>query len=34
MLSANAFGFADGHAQMQKLNSLWTLYWHNNWQPP
>jgi prepilin-type N-terminal cleavage/methylation domain-containing protein len=26
-------GFDDGHAEMVKLNSLWSLYWHNNWRP-
>ena len=26
-------GFADGHAQMIKLNDLWSLYWHYNWKP-
>jgi len=26
-------GFDDGHAQMVKLNDLWSLYWHNNWRP-
>jgi prepilin-type N-terminal cleavage/methylation domain-containing protein/prepilin-type processing-associated H-X9-DG protein len=26
-------GFADGHAQMVKLNDLWSLYWHYNWRP-
>ena len=27
-------GFADGHAQMVKLQNLWSLYWHYNWKPP
>jgi len=26
-------GFDDGHAQMVKLNALWSLYWHYNWKP-
>ncbi|MGD0815499.1 MAG: type II secretion system protein [Verrucomicrobiota bacterium] len=26
-------GFDDGHAQMVKLNALWSLYWHYNWRP-
>ena len=26
-------GFDDGHAQMVKLNDLWSLYWHYNWTP-
>jgi prepilin-type N-terminal cleavage/methylation domain-containing protein len=26
-------GFDDGHAQTVKLNDLWSLYWHYNWQP-
>jgi prepilin-type N-terminal cleavage/methylation domain-containing protein len=25
---------ADGHAQLVPLESLWTLYWHHNWQVP
>lgn len=31
--SAINVGFDDGHAEMVKLNSLWSLYWHNNWKP-
>ena len=27
-------GFTDGHAQMVKLQDLWSLYWHYNWKPP
>jgi len=27
-------GFADGHAEMVKLERLWDLYWHLNWNPP
>jgi prepilin-type N-terminal cleavage/methylation domain-containing protein len=27
-------GLADGHAEAVKLESLWTYYWHLNWQPP
>jgi riboflavin synthase alpha subunit len=27
-------GFVDGHAESFKLEQLWTLYWHANWQPP
>ena len=27
-------GFDDGHAQLVQLNSLWSLYWHNNWSHP
>jgi len=26
-------GFADGHAQLVKLQNLWSLYWHRNWKP-
>ncbi len=26
-------GFVDGHAQSVKLEKLWTLYWHNRWDP-
>jgi prepilin-type processing-associated H-X9-DG protein len=24
-------GFADGHAAMVKVQDLWSLYWHDNW---
>ena len=27
-------GFVDGHAESVKLEKLWTLYWHLNWQMP
>jgi prepilin-type N-terminal cleavage/methylation domain-containing protein len=27
-------GFADGHSQFVKLEGLWGLYWHVNWEPP
>ena len=27
-------GMADGHAELVKLEDLWNLYWHLNWQPP
>jgi prepilin-type N-terminal cleavage/methylation domain-containing protein/prepilin-type processing-associated H-X9-DG protein len=27
-------GFADGHAELVKLQNLWTYYWHLNWQTP
>jgi prepilin-type N-terminal cleavage/methylation domain-containing protein/prepilin-type processing-associated H-X9-DG protein len=27
-------GFADGHSELVKLEKLWTLYWHQNYQPP
>lgn len=27
-------GFADGHAEMTKLENLWQLTWHLNWQTP
>ena len=26
--------FADNHVESAKLESLWGLYWHKNWQPP
>jgi prepilin-type N-terminal cleavage/methylation domain-containing protein/prepilin-type processing-associated H-X9-DG protein len=26
--------FVDGHVEEIPLNSLWTYYWHLNWQPP
>jgi prepilin-type N-terminal cleavage/methylation domain-containing protein/prepilin-type processing-associated H-X9-DG protein len=26
--------FADNHAEMVKLEKLWSLYWHKNWEPP
>jgi hypothetical protein len=25
---------ADGHAETARLESLWSYYWHVNWQPP
>ena len=27
-------GFADGHAELVKLDNLWTYDWHRNWNPP
>ena len=26
--------FADNHAELVKLEKLWDLYWHKNWEPP
>ena len=26
--------FLDGHAQVVKLDDLWQLYWHANYEPP
>ncbi len=26
--------FYDGHAELVKLDRLWQLYWHKDWQPP
>ena len=26
-------GFADGHAESMKVENLWTLYWHKDWNP-
>lgn len=27
-------GFADDHVETVKLEDLWKLYWHKNWEPP
>jgi prepilin-type N-terminal cleavage/methylation domain-containing protein len=27
-------GFVDGHCEAEKLQNLWTLYWHLNWVVP
>ena len=27
-------GFVDGHAELVKLQNLWTYYWHLNWRTP
>jgi prepilin-type N-terminal cleavage/methylation domain-containing protein len=27
-------GFADDHVEPIKLENLWGLYWHKNWEPP
>jgi len=34
MPGAINMGFADGHAELEKLENLWQLYWHLNWNPP
>ena len=26
--------FADGHAELVKIDNLWNYYWHLNYQPP
>jgi len=26
-------GLADGHAELAKLENLWTYYWHRDWEP-
>jgi prepilin-type processing-associated H-X9-DG protein len=26
--------FADGHAELVKLDKLWSYYWHRDYQPP
>ncbi|MBU6401337.1 MAG: type II secretion system protein, partial [Verrucomicrobia bacterium] len=26
--------FADNHVETVRLEDLWSLYWHKNWQPP
>lgn len=31
---AVAIGFADAHARLTKLEDLWTLTWHHDWQMP
>ena len=28
-----SMGFVDGHVEMVKLQTMWTYYWHLNWQP-
>lgn len=27
-------GMTDGHTELVKLENLWQLYWHKDWQPP
>ncbi len=27
-------GFSDNHVELVKLEQLWNLYWHKEWQPP
>jgi prepilin-type N-terminal cleavage/methylation domain-containing protein/prepilin-type processing-associated H-X9-DG protein len=34
MPGAINIGFADGHVELVKLENLWQLSWHRNWQPP
>ena len=34
MPGAINMGFADGHAELVKLEDLWKYYWHLDWQPP
>jgi type II secretory pathway pseudopilin PulG len=34
MPGAINMGLADGHAELAKLESLWTYSWHRDWQPP
>jgi len=34
LLGAIDIGLADGHVESMKLENLWNLYWHLNWQPP
>jgi prepilin-type processing-associated H-X9-DG protein len=29
-----AMSFADGHVEMVRLENLWQLYWHKNYQAP
>ncbi|MBU6409125.1 MAG: type II secretion system GspH family protein [Verrucomicrobia bacterium] len=31
---AIVIGFADGHAGLVRLENLWGLYWHRDWQAP
>jgi prepilin-type N-terminal cleavage/methylation domain-containing protein/prepilin-type processing-associated H-X9-DG protein len=30
----NNIAFYDGHVQATKLDNLWSLYWHAQWEPP
>jgi hypothetical protein len=30
----NQITFFDGHVERIKLDHLWNLHWHNQWQPP
>ncbi len=30
----NNIAFFDGHAEPIKLDNLWNLYWHAQWEPP
>ena len=34
LIGAIDMGMADGHVESVKLENLWNLYWHLNWQPP
>jgi prepilin-type N-terminal cleavage/methylation domain-containing protein len=34
MPGAINMGMTDGHAEMVKLEDLWSYYWHLDWQPP
>lgn len=31
---AISLGFADGHVELVKLEKLWNVYWHRDYQPP
>ena len=31
---AENVAFLDGHAEQQKLDNLWQLYWSADWLPP
>lgn len=33
-LGAINMGLADGHANLVRLEQLWSFYWHRDWQPP
>jgi prepilin-type N-terminal cleavage/methylation domain-containing protein/prepilin-type processing-associated H-X9-DG protein len=34
LVGAVNMGFADGHSEMVKLDNLWNVYWHRDYQPP
>ncbi len=34
LVGAINIGFTDGHAEIIKLENLWTLYWHRGWKIP
>ena len=34
MPGAINIGFADGHVELVRLEKLWDVYWHRDYQPP